>query len=131
MRTINELFGNSTKVWIYLPNDDAKDGFYECASDLNLHFSKGTRVKRKDIGTLMSLTRDGEAAYISMMIWNHAFLPPSDNIEPVSHEMIRSYPKIDFWKFINGADDYILKNNPFRVATADEIVAYEKNAGER
>lgn len=120
-----ELFRNSEKVWIYFATKESGKCFYECASNLNLHFAKGTHVKEKNIGTLMSLTKDGKMAYISMMAWNYGF-PDSHNDISENQRTFAGYPKIDFDKFISGDTDYFLRKSPIRPATEDEISGHNE-----
>ena len=133
MRTTKQLLENNNKVWIYFSSDEAKDAFYEDAAstDIRLHFSKGEFVKRENIGTLMSLSANGEMAYVSMMVWNYSFLSPQSGIDPISHEMIRNHPKIDYAKFTAGDNDYFINKNPFRPATPQEIADHEANNANR
>ena len=138
MRKPNQLFKNNEKVWLYFATDESGKHFYECASDMNLHFAKGTEVKENDTGTLMSLTKEGEMAYISPMAWNYGFTNSSDSISEnqktfVNHLNINfdklDYPKIDFDKFVSGSGDYILRESPIRPATEEEISKYNENNG--
>ncbi|MCR5202454.1 MAG: hypothetical protein K6D02_05120 [Lachnospiraceae bacterium] len=111
MRTIRELISNNETVWFYLSNEEAKNLFYEEAKELNLHLKDEDTIKRELISDRMAVHSDCTLWYISIMVWHNSYNIKEDDTG--NNAKVRSCPKIDYLKYKNGDDDYLLTKSVY------------------
>ena len=111
MRTIREMFGNVEKVWVYLNSEDTWKQFVNMTVAEGFHFG-GLPVERWTFGYVIAVHSNGDMGHLPLFVWCQSFLSEADSCSI----------KVDFQRFVDGAEDYLCTESHFNVAIASKKV---------
>ena len=96
MRTIRNLINPEKKVYIYLPNDTIQHQFMSDAQYEGITYADNVKPTERLADEIMALQADGTICFVGF-VGRMCFQSNADNAV-----------RIDYEKYINGADDYII-----------------------
>ena len=99
MRLLKEVFGTSSKAWIYCANEDLQKKFLLQAESEGFN----TSLQKTALSHIYGIGTDGHVGCLSPMLWNMSF-GTSDV----------GFPRIDYQAFIEGKEDYECKEPHMR-----------------
>lgn len=109
MRKIKDLLEKNEKVWFYIEeNDELKAHFSKELSDEGFSFSNGSPLTRDIVGPFMAVHTNGKITYVSLMAWTASF-GAGNGLCGINHSFAK-IPKVDFSKYINSDDDYLIES---------------------
>lgn len=94
MRLLKEVFGTSSKAWVYCANEDLQRKFLLQAESEGFN----TSLQKTALSHIYGIGTDGHVGCLSPMLWNMSF-GTSDV----------GFPRIDYQAFIEGKEDYECK----------------------
>ena len=93
MRQINELFNKHERVWFSLPGEESQRQFLQAIHD----YDPASTATLDQIGRHMAYGKDKQLRYVSWLVWTQTF---GQDGFPV---------RVDFQKYISGAEDFYIK----------------------
>ena len=98
MRTIRELIGKEEKVYILLRNKPIRYRFMADAAMEGITYGDGTPATDREVEDIMALTPDGTICFLGWA--GHMCYHHSEG----------SVLRIDYERYISGAEDYIIQH---------------------
>lgn len=95
MRQLKALFEKHDRVWFYLPDEEAQARFLAAVKE----HDPGNTLEISQIGTHMAYGVDRRLRYVSWLAWSYSFCKGFS---------ISKIPKVDFQKYLTGADGYYI-----------------------
>ena len=105
MRTIREMLGSDEKVWVYIDNRETWEKFAETAVSEGFGFGK-LPAEKWAFGYAVAVHSSGDMGHLPLFVWCRAF----------SSDIAECPRKIDFGRYIGGAEDYICRESHFKKA---------------
>lgn len=110
MRGFQELLQDGKKAWFYLKDQEAEHKFVEELNRLGARYLNGSPVTAENCSPIMAVHSDLRVAHLMIMIWNASF---SSSFQEHYAGDVSKILKVDYARYISGADDYICTKSDF------------------